>query len=309
VLVETKSLTKRYGEFVALDNCDLSVKPGEIFGLLGPNGAGKTTLIRLLLGFLRPSSGTATIDGHDCYRHRVKVHQLVSYLPADAKLYRSMKGRDVLRFFSNVRGNGDFDLSLVLADRLELDTSRRVGFMSTGMRQKLALAAVFSANTSMLVLDEPTANLDPNVRSEIAKMVLQAKEQGRTVLFSSHVLSEVEEVCDRVVILRRGKLVHDQIMKELRSQHQIHGYSSEKLKPPPNGLAEQISIHHHGEGQVLVKTPGDIAPLLQWLADSNLKNVSIERQGLRAVYDRYHLDNNSASDKFDSLTETRPKPS
>src|SRR5688500_11010160 len=164
MLIETQSLTKRYGTIAALDDCTLTVPPGEVFGLLGPNGAGKTTLMRLLLGYLQPTSGTARVDGLDCYRQSVQVRQRVAYLPAEARLFSTMRGRDVLAFFADVRPGGDLNRSKKLAERLELDLSRRVAFMSTGMKQKLALSATLAAQTPLMILDEPTANLDPSIR-------------------------------------------------------------------------------------------------------------------------------------------------
>ncbi len=289
-LIETDGLTRRYGEFTALDACSLQVNRGEVFGLLGPNGAGKTTLLRLLMGFLRPSDGWAKIDGLDCYHESVQVHQRVGYLPGDARLFPGMRGRDVLKFFAGVRPGGDYRRSLDLAERLDLDLSRRVGMMSTGMRQKAALAAILAFDTQLLILDEPTANLDPTVRSEVAKMVLEARAAGRTVVFSSHVLSEVEEVCDRVVILRDGVLVHAQTMSDLRRRHRIRARSNDG-KPlaelqPPGGSAD-ISVQTQGS-EVMIETPGELAPLLGWLATLPLEEVRIEPVGLRSVYDQHH---------------------
>jgi ABC-2 type transport system ATP-binding protein len=202
--VETCELTKRYGQLAALRDCTLAVERGEVFGLLGPNGAGKTTLLRLLLGYLRPTAGSARIGGLDCERQSVAVRRQVAYLPAEASIFPHLRGRDALAFFAEIRPGGDLRRALVLAERLELDLSRRVSYMSTGMKQKLALAATLAADTPLLILDEPTANLDPTVRRAVLALVAEARTAGKTVMFSSHVLSEVEEVCDRVVILRAG---------------------------------------------------------------------------------------------------------
>ena len=235
-MIETHSLTKRYRELAALDDCTFGVARGEIFGLLGPNGAGKTTLLRLLLGYLRPTSGQALIDGLDCYRQSVRVRHAVSYLPGEARLFRSMRGRQVLKFFAEIRPEGNLQRSIELAERLELDLSRRVAYMSTGMRQKLALAATLAAETPLVILDEPTSNLDPTVRGIVLDLVSDARRQGRTVVFSSHVLSEVEAVCDRVAFLRSGRLVHTQVMAELRRRHRIRAQLNGQLRPVPEGL-------------------------------------------------------------------------
>ena len=289
--VQTRSLTKRYGRLTALDDCGLEIRRGEVFGLLGPNGSGKTTLLRLLMVFLRPSAGEATIDGLDCYRESVAVHRRVAYLPGDAKLFPQMRGRDVLRFFSRVRRNAELTRSLALAERLKLDLSRRVAALSTGMRQKLALAAVLAFDTPLVVLDEPTSNLDPTVRSDVLALVREARSAGRTVIFSSHVLDEVEQVCDRVCILRSGRLVHLQLMAELRRQHRIRATLTAPLPMVPPALAGQLEIAVDDD-QLTVLTPGELSPLLGWLATLPLAEVQIEPVGLRAVYDRYHASAN-----------------
>jgi ABC-2 type transport system ATP-binding protein len=215
----------------------------------------------------------------------VAVRRITAYLPGDACLFANMGGRDVLRFFADVRQGARLQQSLQIAERLDLDLSRRVAYMSTGMRQKLALAATMASATDLVILDEPTSNLDPNVRSEVIALVLEAKVQGRTVIFSSHVMSEVEEACDRVVILRQGRLVHTQPMADLKQQHRIRA----RLRGPPSGpVAEQIVVHHDPAGNLTVETSGELAPLLGWLATLPLDDLRIEPLGLRAVYDRFH---------------------
>jgi len=290
VLIETHSLTKRYGAVAALEDCALEVRRGEVYGLLGPNGAGKTTLLRLLLGFLNPTSGNATIDGLDCQRQSLRVRRLVSYLPGEARLFRQMRGRRVLKFFADVRPEGDFRRSLTLADRLELDLSRRVSAMSTGMRQKLALAATMAADTPLLILDEPTANLDPTVRGVVLELVNEARESGRTILFSSHVLSEVEQACDRVSFLRGGRLVHTQTMSELKCRHRIQAELTGAMPPVPASLDGELSVRADEEGHVIIETPGELSPLLSWLATLPLRRMNVEPVGLRALYDQLHVD-------------------
>ncbi len=220
--VETHSLTKRYGSFTALRDFTFHVDQGEVVGLLGPNGAGKTTLLRTLLGYLRPTSGTATIDGLDCYRQSLAVHRRVSYLPGEARLFRTMRCREVIDFFTSVRRDGSRKRAEQLAvERFGLDLVCPVAAMSTGMRQKLALAVTLAVDTALVILDEPTSNLDPTVRGDVGALVAEAKAAGRTVIFTSHVISEVEQVCDRVLILRAGTLVHTQTIGELRRKHRI----------------------------------------------------------------------------------------
>ena len=304
--VETWGLSKRYGSFDALTDCSLQVPEGEIFGLLGPNGAGKSTLLRLLLGFLHPTSGRCELIGVDPVSRGVAVRRNVSYLPGDARLPRHMNGRGVLRFFSQLHSSGDLERSHQVAERLELDLRRRVGFMSTGMRQKLALAVVFGPRTPLLILDEPTANLDPTVRGVVLDLVIEAQAEGRTVILSSHVLSEIEQTCCRVAFLRRGLLAHQLRMSDLFQRHRITGRSTAaKISIPPefadrvtvgrlplrfqrNSGADSKSNSSLGEA-VRIDTAGDLAPLLAWIDSLKLSQVRIEPLGLRAVYDAVHF--------------------
>lgn len=290
-MIETRALTKQYREITALDDCTLSIGEGEVFGLLGPNGAGKTTLLRLVLGFLRPTSGTARVNDQDCYQERVAVHRQVAYLPGEARLFRTMRGRDVLKFFCGIRSDISLDAARAVAQRLELDLSRWVGFMSTGMRQKLALSVVMSVDSPILILDEPTANLDPTVRSEVMNMVTEARQAGRTVVFSSHVLSEVEDTCCRVGILRRGKLVHTQAMDTLKRQHRITArLKNGHLPEIPGALREQMTVSRLADDRLRIETPGELSSILHWLANADLEDVHVQPVGLRSVYDRFHHD-------------------
>ncbi len=290
--IRTENLTKQYGSILALDDCSVTVRRGEIFGLLGPNGAGKSTLLRLLLGFLRPTRGRAYVESFDCRHQSLAVRRTVSYLPGDPRLFRHMNGHRVLTFFNRVRWGSRRDRFLRLAERLELDLSRRVASMSTGMRQKLALVVTLGTDTPIVILDEPTSNLDPTVRREVMQLVLEAKEQGRTVLFSSHVLAEVEQTCDRVGILRRGRLEWLQVLSELKRRHRIHLRLTDRelarsWKIPPE-LAEHLETRWQENDEIELETRSELTTVLQWLAGLPLSEVRIEPIGLRAVYDRFH---------------------
>jgi ABC-2 type transport system ATP-binding protein len=288
-IIETAGLSKCYDRFAALDDCSFAVARGEILGLLGPNGAGKTTLLRLLLGLIKPTRGTARIDGLDCFRRGLAIRRFTSYLPGDVQLFRGMRGRDVLKFFARLRGQ-DGSRAVKLADELELDLATRVSTMSTGMRQKLALCIAFAAEGRLLILDEPTANLDPTTRAAVLELARQARQLGRTVMFSSHVLPEVEEVSDRVAILCRGRLVHVQNMLELRRRHRIHAELNGPPLPVPERLAGIVDFTSNDSHEVAIETDGELAPILSWLGTMPLKKVRIDPVGLRAIYDRYHGD-------------------
>jgi len=286
-MVQTSQLCKAFGNFVALDNVTLEIGQGRVFGLLGPNGAGKSTLIRTLMGFLKPTSGSAVVSGLDCYSDRLTVHQQVTYLPGDARVYGLMKGRSVLKQFVRFRNNASYQRALEIADRLELDLSRWVGLMSTGMRQKLALSVCLSVDCPLIILDEPTANLDPTIRGRVLEFVSEARRAGRTVILSSHVMSEIEEVCDEVGILKKGQLVFRESMASLNRQHRITVGCEAGLPPVPSALAEIMTVTRKNDRSI-IETPDQVPDVLRWLAQADLDEVSIEPIGLKSVYQRFH---------------------
>ena len=288
MLVEADQLTKRYGPFTALEGCSLAVRQGEVFGLLGPNGAGKTTFLRLLLGFIHPTSGTARVAGHDCVLDSLAVRAATTYLPGEARLFRRMTGHLVLDFFSKLRRECRRDEATRIARRLDLDCSRQVARMSTGMRQKLALAVVLATEATLVILDEPTANLDPTARAVVLDLVREAQAAGRTVMFSSHVLSEVEATCDRVVILRAGRVVHEQSVAQLRRHHRITARLEGALGEVPAELREHVTVTHDRDGRIVLETADSLRPLLGWLSTLPLGEIRVDPVGLDAVYDRFH---------------------
>ena len=288
MLVHAHDLTKRYGGFTALDRCSLDVAAGEIFGLLGPNGAGKTTFLRTLLGFIRPTAGRATVAGFDCGTESLRVREHTAYLPGEARLFRRMNGHGVLDFFAGLRPSCSRSAAARIADRLGLDCTRQVARMSTGMRQKLALAVVLATDAKLVILDEPTANLDPTARAEVLDLVLEARAAGRTVIFSSHVLSEVEATCDRVVILRAGRLVHEQSIHDLRRSHRITARLAGPFAGVPESLADRVTVAAQDGGRVVLEAAESLAPLLGWLATLPVEEMQVEPVGLGAVYDRFH---------------------
>ena len=287
-VVRCEGLSKRYGDFDALSDCSVHVRTGDIFGLLGPNGAGKTTFIRLLLGYLHPTAGRCLVVGQDPVEDSVAVRRQVSYLPGDARLPRHMRGTGVLKFFAEMHPSGNLERSKAIAERLELDSNRRVGFMSTGMRQKLALAVVMGTSTPLLILDEPTANLDPTVRGIVLELVREAQADGRTVIFSSHVLSEIEETCNNVAFLRHGKLAHELAMADLFQRHRVVAHSRLPAVVAPSELVPDVTVHASSDETVTIDTAGDLAKFLPWIHSLNLSNIRIEPLGLRSVYDAVH---------------------
>jgi ABC-2 type transport system ATP-binding protein len=292
MLLHTEDLTKDYGRIRALDQLSLTVAPGEVVGLLGPNGSGKSTALRLLLGFMRPTSGSARIAGHDCWHDSVAARSQVAYLPGELRLYENMTGRQLIHFLSAVRQHYPGRELDLLARRLDIDLDRPIAQMSSGMKRKVALLQVLVPQAPLLILDEPTNTLDPTMRDELLAQLRLARDQGQAVLFSSHVLHEVERVCDRVAILQRGRLVHLQKMSDLREVYLIRV----QLERPPDALPELPGLRRQSRALSSETSPyvltleyaGPLPPLLAWLAQQSVVDLKVEPLGLGPIYHRYH---------------------
>jgi ABC-2 type transport system ATP-binding protein len=214
----TEGLTKHYGEVKALVDLDLEVKMGEVFGFLGPNGAGKTTMIRTILDLIHPTSGKATLVGLDSRADSVEIRKHIGYLPSDLSMYPNLTGRDMITYFANLRGGADRGYVDELAQRLRADLSKKVGDLSSGNRQKVGIILAFMNRPQLLIMDEPSPGLDPLVQREFQAMMREVASEGRTVFLSSHTLSEVQRVADRVGIIRTGHLVDVEFVDDLRSK-------------------------------------------------------------------------------------------
>ena len=270
--IATTNLTKRYGPVTALDGIDLVVPPGVTYGFLGPNGAGKTTAIRLLMGFVRPTAGTARIWGHDCWRNGVKARADLGFLvPADA-LYPDMSGAALLDYMAGLSGKPPV-LRRLLLDALELGNAalqRRLNTYSKGMKQKLALTAAIQTQPALLVLDEPTDGLDPLIQRSFEQVLRDLGDHGATIFMSSHDLAEVERTCERVAIIRDGRIVAEEAIAEMKSRHRRMAevaFAGE----PPLGLDALAGIELVGcdGNRVVLSLEGDLQPLLRFLADRN----------------------------------------
>jgi ABC-2 type transport system ATP-binding protein len=287
-LLVAENLTKDYGSFRALDSLNLSIAPGEVFGLLGPNGSGKSTALRLMLGFLRPTEGRATIAGFDCWDAGVEARKRVAYLPGELRLYETMTGRRLVKFLAGLRGDTPGPEVDDLAKRLDIDIDRPLTHMSSGMKRKVALLTVLVPRVPLIVLDEPTNTLDPTMRDELLEQLTQAKARGQAVLFSSHVLHEVETVCDRVGILRQGKLVHLQEMAELRDGRSV---TARLVGPAPTSGPGGTALPSDAispDGRLSLTYRGPLPTLLDWLAKQPLDDLRVEPMGLGPIYKRFH---------------------
>jgi ABC-2 type transport system ATP-binding protein len=287
-VIKTDGLTKVYGRVLALDRVSLEIRRGEVFGLLGPNGSGKTTTFRLLLGLLRPTSGRAMVGEFDCWRQSVDVRSLVSYLPGELRMYGSMTGLGILKMLSDLRDGVGFDRAVAIAERvMKLDLGRRIRTYSTGMKQKLALAQVFGDPVQILILDEPTSALDPSARSVVLSLVENARSQGQTVIFSGHVLAEVEEVADRVAIMREGRLMHVEDMHSRRRTRMLLLRLDEDTDPDfPEDL--ELSIRERTQGTVLLEHRGDLSRLISWLGTVPVRDIAIGTDDLRSLYEQFY---------------------
>jgi ABC-2 type transport system ATP-binding protein len=288
-MIVTEALTKLYGPTTALVDLDMEVRKGEVYGLLGPNGSGKTTTIRLLLGLLRPTSGRSNVAGFDSWDQSVDVRARVSYLPGELRLIGSMTGLGLLKFLSSLRGGEGLDRAVSIAERvMRLDLGRKVRNYSTGMKQKLALAQTFADPVEILILDEPTSALDPSARSDVLYLVSEARKAGQTVIFSGHVLSEVEQVADRVAIMKLGRLMH---VEDMRNSDACRLLLLRFADFAPESYPEELELtlrERQSEQVDLLEHRGPVGPLLKWLASSGVVDLAIGQDDLRGLYDRFH---------------------
>ncbi|WP_274914864.1 ABC transporter ATP-binding protein [Streptomyces sp. WZ-12] len=234
-------LHKSFGATHALAGLDLTVEAGEVHGFLGPNGAGKSTTLRILLGLLRADRGTAQVLGQDPWRDAVEIHRRVGYVPGDVTLWRNLSGGEVIDLYGRLRGGLDTGRRDELLERFELDPTKKGRTYSKGNRQKVALVAAFAADVDLLILDEPTSGLDPLMEEVFQSCVAEERDRGRTILLSSHVLSEVEALCDRVSIIRKGRTVESGSLGELR--HLTRTTVVAELAGPPTGLDGLPGVH------------------------------------------------------------------
>ena len=215
-VLKTSNLTKKFGGFTALNGVDIEVNKGEVFGFIGPNGAGKSTTIRILLGILKATEGEAKIFGMDVWKDAVEIHKRIAYVPGDVNLWPNLTGGEVIDLFVKLRGTNNKSRREELIKKFNLDPSKKCRTYSKGNRQKVALIAAFSSDADLYILDEPTSGLDPLMERVFQECVMDAKREGKSILLSSHILSEVEKLCDKVAIIRQGQVIETGTLNELR---------------------------------------------------------------------------------------------
>jgi ABC-2 type transport system ATP-binding protein len=282
--IEIRGLTKRYGPVLALDHLDLDIEAGEVFGLLGPNGAGKSTTLRLLLGFARASAGSARVGGFDVRTELAAAHREIAFVSGDLALWPQLTGRETIDFLGALHGGFDADYRDQLVKRFNLELDKRVREYSKGNRQKVGLIGAFMTRASVLILDEPTSGLDPLMEIAFRECVLDAKANGQTALISSHILSEVEVVCDRVGILRAGRLIDVGTLDEMRglSARVVEATFAGAL-PDVAGLdgVSDVSV----DGNTLrCHVRGPMNALLRALADAGAIEVTSREPSLEELF-------------------------
>ena len=284
-VIRAQQLTKNYGQNRGIVDVDFAVEAGEVFGYLGPNGAGKSTTIRLLLDLIRPSSGRLTLFGLDSRRDSVAIRRRLGYLPGDLRLYERMTGADLLRYFGELRGLDGTERGERLAERLDLDLGRHIKELSRGNRQKVGIVQAFMHEPDLLVLDEPTSGLDPLVQETFYELVSEATARGGTVFLSSHVLSEVQHMADRVGLIREGRLDLVDSVENLRSAF-THVEATFDEPAPPGTFDEVPGVRKVEQDGDVVRFAfeGEIDPLLKALARFHVKALDVREADLEDVF-------------------------
>jgi ABC-2 type transport system ATP-binding protein len=289
-VIETSGLTVYYGRHRGILDVDLIVEQGEVFGFLGPNGAGKTTTQRVLLDVIRPTSGRAAIFGLDCREQGVELRQRVGYLPGELALYKDMKAEQFFKMYAYLRGeNGSKGYWRKLAERLDLDVSRKIGNFSRGNKQKVGIVAAFMSRPDLLILDEPTGGLDPLVQQTVMEMVREVKADGRTIFFSSHILPEVQAVCDRVGIIREGQLVATQRVEDLiAARLKRLTLIFAELPPAVTFTLEGVTEVARSEQSITLEVRENLPQVLANAAQYSIQDIETHNMSLEEIFLDYY---------------------
>lgn len=272
-VLEIHNLTKRFGKFQALSHLNLTIKEGEIFGYIGPNGAGKSTTIKTILGLLKPTEGSVTLFGQDAFKQPVNIHQHIAYVPGDVNLWSNLTGGEVIDFLLSLQTHVNHARKQELIERFELDIRKKYSGYSKGNRQKVALVTALSIDAELYIFDEPTAGLDPLMEKVFQEYVRDCKARGKTVLLSSHILSEVEQLCDRVGIIRKGKMVEVGTLEEMR--HLTRMRFTVETAQPLQDVEQQTGIHDLSKQEDVYRFQVDsdeVGEVIQYLSRFHVKN-------------------------------------
>jgi ABC-2 type transport system ATP-binding protein len=286
VVIRTEALSKRYAGDRGILDLDLEVERGEVFGFLGPNGAGKTTTIRLLLDLIRPTAGSARVLGLDSRRDSVAIRRRCGYLPGELSLYGRLTGEETLRYFAGLRGGVDWAVVRDLAERLDCDLTRRNADLSSGNKRKLGLLQAFMHRPELLILDEPTSGLDPLVQREFYGMVREAQAAGQSVFLSSHVLPEVQRICDRVAFIREARLVAVENVADLvgRAVREVEVEFARAVAPEAFAMLSGVTVEEENGAGLRLTVAGPMDALVKALAAHEVVSVTSREPDLEDVF-------------------------
>lgn len=287
-VIQVDNLVKHFGKVRAVDGISFEVEQGTIYGFLGPNGAGKTTTIRCMMDFIRPDAGTITIDGLDAQKDTVKVNEKIGYLSGAVRIHAKWTGQEHINFVSRL--NGKTNKAAELAERLNFDPSIRTKKLSSGNKQKLGLILALMHDPSVLIWDEPTNALDPLLQNEVYELLFEARDRGVTVFMSSHNMAEVEKVCDRVGIIRLGKMVASESITKLKEKklYTVRAIFPHKTDPRAFTDLESVDLIEAQDEEIQFRVKGDINPILAKLDDIDLKDCEIKRAALEDIFLEYY---------------------
>jgi ABC-2 type transport system ATP-binding protein len=301
IALKTENLTKKYGDFTALSSLNLEVKRGEILGYLGPNGAGKTTTLRLLLGLVKPTAGRVEIFGFDAQRNKIEAHKWLAYVPGEATFWPNLTGAETLHLLGRLHGRVDTAYRDQLIKRFQFEPDKKVRTYSKGNRQKINLIAALASRADLLLMDEPTGGLDPIMEQAFRQSILEAKNNGQTVFLSSHILGEVEALCDRIGILQAGKLVELGTLAEMRHLSALTVEATFEDKPPKVEHLKGVSAVKITGSHLTCQVHGPIDELFGVLAGAHPKTLLSHEPSLEelflSVYGDKAVQNQSVKDE------------
>lgn len=284
IALKTERLSKHYGKLKALDSLDLEVKKGEILGYLGPNGAGKTTTIRCILGLIKPTSGRAEIFGLDSQKDKVAAHRRLAYIPGESTFWPSLTGEETLHLLGQIHGSVDTKYQKELIKRFKFDPTQKVRNYSKGNRQKINIIAAMMTRADLLIMDEPTSGLDPIMEQAFRESALEAKARGQTIFLSSHILEEVEALCDRVGILRSGQLVELGTLSEMRHLSALTIEATFSTTPPDIKHIKGVSNVKVIDHQLICQVQGSIDPVLNVITAAHPKTLLSREPSLEELF-------------------------
>jgi len=288
-LIEINQLTKKFGDFYSIQNVNLQIEKGEVFGFLGPNGAGKSTTIRHLMGFLQPTKGICTIKGLDCRKATAEIQKFVGYLPGEIAFIDKMTGQQFIQFIAKMRGLHDLTRAHELMQYFELNATGLIKKMSKGMKQKVGLVCAFMHSPEIVILDEPTSGLDPLMQTKFIELIIGEKEKGTTIFMSSHMIEEIEKNCDRVAIINAGKIVAIEAIADLKKRKSkkflIEFQNEQELS---RFLEEPFTTEQISPTQVIIKVQGNVQTLLSTLSHYQMMDLDVISQSLEDIFMHYY---------------------